>query len=88
MNRIRIGLALTTIIGVIYGATSLFTSLTHFALGVIISALAVIGFGLCDTIEQRWRHEHRENVWARRELEAQNNLPDPVKVLPRRLPHE
>lgn len=70
MNRIRIGLALTAIIGTIYGATALLTSLTQFALGTIIAAAAVIGYGLCDCIEQRRIHDGREMVWARREIEA------------------
>ena len=88
MNRIRIGLALTAIIGTIYGATALLTSLTQFALGTIIAAAAVIGYGLCETLDQRRRHDYRENVWQRREIEAQYNVPDPVKVLPRRFHHE
>lgn len=88
MNRIRIGLTLTAIIGVIYGFTALLTSLTQFAIGIIIAALAVIAYGLCETLEQHWLHEYRQTVWARRELEAQTAIPDPVKVLPRRFPHE
>lgn len=70
MNRIRIGMALSVLLGVLYAGCGLLDSLTDFGVGLAVAALGVIGFGLCDFIEDRhmriW-HEGREAVWARRE---------------------
>lgn len=72
MNRVRIGLAITVILGAIYAAAGLFDSLHAFALGVIVSSLAVIGYGLVDFVEAH-RDEKlargRAAVWARRDSE-------------------
>jgi hypothetical protein len=68
--RIRIGLLLTAIIGLFYAAFGLFESLTKFAVGLIVSCLAVIAYGLLDTLESesdRRLSEGREQVWQRRE---------------------
>lgn len=77
MNRVRVGLALTTVIGAIYAAAGLFDSLGHFALGVIVAATAIMLYGLVDWIEN-WRQEelarYRAEVWHRRDLEAQQAL--------------
>lgn len=70
MNRIRIGMAISVVIGVIYAAAGLFDSLTNFGLGLAVASLGVIGYGLCDFIEDRHMHamhQGREAVWARRE---------------------
>lgn len=70
MNRIRIGMALSIVIGSIYAAAGLLDSLTDFGIGLAISCLGVIGYGLCDFIEDRHMHtmeQGREAVWARRE---------------------
>lgn len=79
MNRVRVGLALTTIIGAIYAAAGLFDSdsLGHFALGTIVAASAVMGYGLVDYVEYRRREElsrYRAQVWHRRDLEARQAL--------------
>lgn len=70
MNRIRIGMALSVLIGVMYGAAGLLTSLTEFGIGLIVASLGVIGYGLCDFVEDRHMeemHQGREAVWARRD---------------------
>ena len=70
MNRIRIGLALTFIIGSLYSAFGLFESLTKFSVGIIVSCLAVIGFGLLEHLEAEHDNRiirERQEVWARRD---------------------
>jgi len=77
VNRVRVSLALTTIIGALYAAVGLFESLGHFALGTIIAASAVMGYGLVDFIEHRRREEmarYRAEVWHRRDLEARQAM--------------
>ena len=79
MNRIRVGLALTVIIGAIYAAAGMFESLGHFALGVIVAALAAMGIGLVDYVEQGRREElalYRAEVWRRRDLEVSQESRD------------
>ena len=74
MNRIRIGMAITVIIGATYAAAGLFDSLRHFAIGVVVACLGVIGHGLLDFIESRRDEKlrrYRVEVWRRRELESQ-----------------
>jgi len=70
MNRIRIGLVLTFVIGALYASYGLFESLAKFSLGVIVACLAAIGYGLVDYMEDR--HERRilaerQQVWRRRD---------------------
>lgn len=70
MNRVRIALAITMMLGCIYAAAGLLDSLTQFAIGVIVAASAVIGIGLCDWIEARTDNRiyaERARVWARRD---------------------
>jgi uncharacterized membrane protein len=70
MSRIRIGLALTFIIGSLYSAFGLFESLTKFSVGMVVACLAVIGFGLLDHLEAEHDNRilrEREQVWARRD---------------------
>lgn len=73
MNRIRMGLSVTILLGVMYAAIGLLESLAQFALGVIIAASAVIAYGLCDFIESHrvdTMRRGRDAVWARRDAEA------------------
>ncbi len=68
--RVRIGLHLTVIIGLLYGAFGLFESLTKFALGISVACVAVIAYGLLDALESeadRRLAEGREQVWRRRD---------------------
>lgn len=70
MNRIRIGMAISVLIGVIYAAAGLLDSLTDFGLGLAVASLGVIGYGLCDFLEDRHMmamHQGRESVWSRRD---------------------
>ena len=70
MNRIRIGMAISVLLGTMYATAGLFDSLTQFGLGLAVASLGVIGYGLCDFIEDRQMeemHRARHAVWARRE---------------------
>ena len=70
--RIRIGLQLTFIIGLLYAAFGLFESLTKFAVGLIVACLAVIAYGLLDTLEaeaDRRLTRGREKVLQRRDAQ-------------------
>jgi len=70
--RIRIGLQLTAIIGLFYAAFGVFESLTKFAVGLIVSCLAVIAYGLLETLESqsdRRLSQGREQVWQRRDAQ-------------------
>lgn len=73
MNRIRVGFSLTIIGGFIWAAAGLFDSLAHFAAGVIVSMVGIIGYGLVDWIDyeraERLR-QYRAEVWHRRDLDA------------------
>ena len=73
MNRIRIGLAITIIIGAIYAAAGLFDSLTQFGIGAAVASAGMVGYGLLDFIEAREAEEmnrYRAEVWARRHAEV------------------
>jgi hypothetical protein len=65
--RIRIGLHLSAIIGLLYAAFGVFESLTKFAVGLIVVCLSVIAYGLLDTLEDRRLYQGREQVWQRRD---------------------
>ncbi len=67
--RLRIGLQLTVIIGLLYAAFGLFESLTKFAVGLIVASLAVIAYGLLDTVEAERLTRGREKVWQRRDAQ-------------------
>jgi len=73
MTRIRVGLSLTVLIGGMYAACGLFTSLTDFGVGLVVASLGVIGYGLLDFLDSH-RDEQlargREAVWARRDEEV------------------
>lgn len=71
-NQLRIGFALTTILGAIYTAAALFDSLTHIAIGLCVTSLGVIGYGCIDYHTARHDdrlHNTRVDVWARRDRE-------------------
>ena len=73
MNRIRMGLSLTILLGTMYAAIGLLDSLAQFALGVIIAATATIAYGFCDFLEDHrieQTRRGRDAVWARRDAEA------------------
>lgn len=70
MNRIRIGMAISVLIGSMYAAAGLFSSLTEFAIGTAVACLGVIGYGLCDFLDAHHDDaiaQTREAVWARRD---------------------
>ncbi len=73
LNRIRIGCAITVIIGLVYAGSGLVESLTQFGIGMAVASVAVIGYGLCDFIDSHRDEQlrrHRAEVWHRRDLEA------------------
>jgi len=77
MNRIRIASVVAALLGVMYAAASLMSSLTHMAAGVIVAALAVIVFGLTQWLEDDIHDRlvrQRAEVWARRDAEADRGL--------------
>lgn len=70
MTRLRIGFAITILLGTIYAAAGLFESLTDLSLGVIVSMLGLIGLGAIDYLENRRDnriYQERLAVWARRD---------------------
>lgn len=78
MNRIRVGCIITALLGVMYAGAGLFDSLMAVAVGMIVAAVAVIGYGLCDWLEHhvydRRMARERDAVWARRDAEASRGL--------------
>jgi len=73
VNRVRFGCAVTVILGAMYAAAGLLHSLTDFAVGTVVAAAAVIGYGLVDFIEAHQDEQTargRDAVWARRDEEA------------------
>lgn len=70
MTGIRVGLICTMILGVIYAAAGLLSSLTDFGVGVAVVAVAIIAHGLVhylDTHESVRMQDYRDRVWARRD---------------------
>jgi len=66
---IRIGLALTFVLGCLYSAFGVFESLWKFGLGMIVSSVAVLVWGYLDYSgghDDRIAEE-RDRVWARRD---------------------
>lgn len=64
MNRIRIGLLLTMILGSIYAFSGLLTSLREFGIGVAVVAGAIVLHGLVTFIEQDDRRlARRDGEW-------------------------
>ena len=71
MNRLRIGFALTIVIGSIYAAAGLFDSLLDLSAGVVVAMCGVIGLGCIDYLDARRDeriYRERVAVWARRDL--------------------
>ena len=70
MLRIRIGLTLTMILGSIYAAAGLMTSLRDFGIGVAVVATAWLLQGLITYLndnDAQVMRRYREDVWARRD---------------------
>lgn len=70
MTRLRIGFAITILLGAMYAAAGLFQSLTDLSMGVVVAMLGVIGLGAIDYLESRRDnriYEERLAVWARRD---------------------
>jgi hypothetical protein len=70
MLRIRIGLTLTMILGSIYAASGLMTSLRDFGIGVAVVATAWLLQGLITYLNDNdaaVMQKYRDDVWARRE---------------------
>jgi len=53
MNRIRIGAALTIILGIIFAFAGLMTSLRDFGIGIAVAAAGVVVYGLVDYVSER-----------------------------------
>ena len=76
-NRIRMGLAITMILGVIYSASALMVSLQQVAMGIIIAGVAALLYGLVDFIEAHHDDritQTRMDVWARRDAEYRRGV--------------
>lgn len=67
MTRIRIVLTLVMIAAAIYSASSLFTSLRDFGIGVAVVGLAWCCQGLADYLHDHDIRYQRDSVWARRD---------------------
>jgi hypothetical protein len=70
MNRIRIGLVATFIVGCLYAAFGVFESLTKFGVGLIVASVAAIVHGFIDYRESDHDYritQQRDQVWARRD---------------------
>lgn len=70
MIRLRVGLVVTMILGTIYAAAGLLSSLTDFGVGVAVVATAIVLHGLITHIEESESarmQRFRDQVWARRE---------------------
>ena len=73
MIRVRIALAVTFLLGVIYGFSGLLSSVAEFLTGMAVALAALLGYGLLDFIESHRDerlHRTRIEVWARRDEEA------------------
>lgn len=69
VNRIKIGLTLTMLVGAMWAAVGLFESLTQVAVGLVVTAVASIGLGAIHYVEDRRDDQwlYREAVWMRRD---------------------
>ncbi len=69
MNRLRVGFALTGIIGLLWTAVGLFDSLLQLAAGLVVAAAGLIGYGAVDWVvnDRSFREDYRDQVWARRD---------------------
>ena len=67
---VRIALAATFIIGCLYASFGVFESLWKFGIGMIVSSIAVLVWGLLDYTDSSHDDriaQQREQVWARRD---------------------
>lgn len=68
-TRLRVGLTLTILLGLMWAAVGLFDSLTQVAVGLILAGVSGVGIGLVDYLDNR-RDAHlaqgRAEVWERR----------------------
>lgn len=72
MTRIRVGLIVTMILGTMYAAAGLLSSLTDFGVGIAVVATAIVLHGLVTYIaesESQRMQRFRDQVWARRDQE-------------------
>ena len=72
-RRIRIGLAVTFLLGTIYGFSGLMSSVSEFLIGMAVALAALAVYGALDFIESHRDerlHRTRAEVWARRDEEA------------------
>lgn len=53
MIPVRTALWITGFLGVLYATISLFSSLPEVGVGMAVAAVSVIGWGVCDWIEER-----------------------------------
>jgi hypothetical protein len=72
MTAIRVGAIITGILGVIYAAAGLLSSLTDFGIGIAVVCAAIIIHGLATFIDERdstRMQRFRDEVWTRRDGE-------------------
>lgn len=70
MTRIRVGAVITMILGLIYAAAGLLSSLTDFGVGIAVVAAAIIVHGAATYVDERdtrRMQEFRDRVWSRRD---------------------
>lgn len=70
-NRLRVGLTLTILLGLMWAAVGLFDSLAQVAVGLIVTGVAGLGIGLVDYLDARADNRlarGRAEVWVRRGL--------------------
>lgn len=53
MIRIRVGLALTMMLGAMFASASLLTSVHDFGIGMAVTSIAVVAYAVCAWIEER-----------------------------------
>ena len=72
MTRIRVGAVITMILGTIYAAAGLLSSLTDFGVGIAVVAAAIVVHGAATYVDERDTRRmqaFRDRVWARRDRE-------------------
>lgn len=67
MIRARIGLFIVMLLGAIYAAAGLLTSLREFGIGLTVVGLAACGQGLVTYLHDHQIVETRRQVWLRRD---------------------
>lgn len=85
LTPVRIGCAVTVILGAIFASAGLMDSLTEFGIGLVVASAGVIGYGLCDFIESNRNeklYQERRDVWQRRDTDGPPT-PTNIYTLPR-----